>query len=734
MYRAFTRGKLTTLLFHKVPHERHPLLPYEPALADFSAILAATMRRFRVLPLHEAVDALRAGNLPANAACITFDDGYPDWRNTVVPVLESMGVHATFFLTSGQFNGLPMWNERVLWALNAASDKTPRLQWKGLPVLSFSSMADRRRSFSVLEDHLKYLAPDSREDALTELEQHIGVQSRQVPAMSVDDLKYLHAKGFGIGGHSVTHPILRCCSDKQAYEEIAGSREQLESIIRGKVTAFAYPNGSPGKDFGTEHIEMIRRAGYRYAVTTHKGYATADTPMLQIPRFTPWGPSARRMDLQFLRNLTRSGALLREDADCHRRALMVAFHFPPQAGSSGILRTLNFVKNLPPLGWDSSVLAATPSAFEDQRNDLIASIPTTTRVVRAAALDAARHLSIKGKYLRLLALPDRWSSWWIPAVWHGLKEIRQARPDLIWSTYPIATAHLIGGTLSLVSGLPWVADFRDPMTSSDYPVEPLQRRVWRWLEGKVLRRASACVFTTPHAAQTYAERYPEQAAKCHVIENGFDDEVFEQVQAAREGVGADKLLLLHSGLIYPEERDPSNFFAAVRALIDRGELDATRLCIRFRAPHHDAEVKACAEQYGIQHCVEVAPPVPYQRAVAEMMGADLLLVFQGSDFNTQIPAKIYEYLRAQRPVLGVLDPSGATATLLKRFEAVHLGDIASVSSLETVLQQALLELRSAGLPGALQRNREQAMVYSRKAQTRRLQEIFNSVAIREGVT
>lgn len=728
MLKLISHGKLTTLLFHKVPQVRHPLVPHEPALADFSAVLDATMRRFRILPLDEAVTALRAGNLPSNAACITFDDGYPEWRTGVVPELERRGVHATFFITAGQYSGLPMWNERILHAVEAAAADTPPLRWDGSPPLHFDGADQRRRSIELLDAHLKYQDPLTKERLLIDLERHTGKRCQQVPTMSVEDLRHLHAKGFGIGGHSVTHPILSRCTPEHAYQEIAGAREQIEALIRGQVAAFAYPNGTPGKDFGPEHIEMVRRAGYRFAVTTQRGFASADTSLMQIPRFTPWGPTAGRMDVQFLRNLLQHGTLLPESERAGKRALMVAFHFPPQAGSSGMLRTLNFAKYLPPLGWDTSVLAAKPKAFVEQRNDLVASIPERTRVVRANALDTARHLAWRGKYPRLLALPDRWSTWTLPAILAGLREIRQTRPDLIWSTYPIATAHLIGGALSCLSGLPWVADFRDPMINRDYPSDRLQRRVWLWLEAQVLRRASACVFTTAAAAKTYAECYPEQAVKCVVIENGYDEEAFASVQPNREGVPPGKLLWLHSGLIYPRDRDPSTFFAAVRALIDDGTLKAEDLCIRFRAAQHESEVLTCARQHGVIDCVDVAPPIPYHRAIAEMMAADLLLVFQGSNFNTQIPAKIYEYLRAQRPVLGVLDPAGGTAAQLRRFEAVHLGDIASVDSLQQSLWHALQQLNSAELPAALQRNREQVMTYSRKAQTARLQALFNQVA------
>ena len=725
MFSLLTSGKLTTLLFHKVPLQRHPLLPHEPALPDFTAVLEATLRRFRILPLDEAVTALRAGNLPANAACITFDDGYPEWRTGVLPVLERHGAHATFFVTTGQYTGLPMWNERILHAVQFAPEQTPALAWDGLPTLNFASQAERRQTIDRLDVFLKYQAPLDKERLLQALEQHTGLDRQRVPTMGVDDLRYIHSRGFGIGGHSVTHPILSRCTPDQANAEIAGAREQLEALIRGKVEAFAYPNGIPGKDFGPEHIELVRRAGYRFAVTTQRGFATADTSLMQIPRFTPWGPTAGRMNVQFLRNLLQQGTFLPESERSGKRALMVAFHFPPQAGSSGMLRTLNFAKYLPPLGWETSVLAAKPKAFVEQRNDLVASIPERTRVVRATALDTARHLAWRGKYPRLLALPDRWSSWALPAIVAGLREIRQTKPDLIWSTYPIATAHLIGGALSRLSGLPWVADFRDPMINRDYPSDRLQRRVWQWLEAQVLRRASACVFTTAAAAQTYAARYPDQAAKCHVIENGYDEEAFASVQPCREGVRAGKQLWLHSGLIYPRDRDPSTFFAAVRALIDEGELKAEDLCIRFRAAQHESEVLECAHQQGVIDCVEVAPPIPYLRAIAEMMGADLLLVFQGSHFNTQIPAKIYEYLRAGQAILSVVDPSGGTAGQMRQFEANWIVDIASVQSVREGLLSALRGRSREERTTELARNQQAVQAYSRQSQTSRLRALFD---------
>ena len=505
-----TSGRLTTFMFHKVPVLDDPLRPDELALKEFKRFLDQVAPLFRILPLSEALMGLRAGNLPPGSASLTFDDGYADWLQGVVPLLEQRGIHATFFITSGQFSGAPLWTERLRHAMSHVPKDRATLTLADsdslhLPV---AGLQQQRETLSLLGSHLKYQSIEERERMLSSIEAQCGVRREYAPVMSIDDLRTLHSKGFGVGGHSVSHPILTSCTPDQAYREIAESREQIESIVGGRIDAFAYPNGIPRLDFGAEHVRMVERAGFRAALTTHWGAADQATSLFQIPRFTPWGPNAFRMRMQLLRNLSHQPMPIDERQHGQKRVQMVAFHFPPQAGSSGVLRTLNFVKNLPRHGWHPQVLTASARAYVEQRNDLVGSVPPGVALRRGFALDAARHLSVKGKYSRLFALPDRWSSWWLGAMYIGWREMRRHPPDLIWSTYPISTAHQIGASLARLSGVPWVADFRDPMVSSNYPSEPLQRRVWQRIEQRVMRSAALCVFTTARAAQAYATRYP----------------------------------------------------------------------------------------------------------------------------------------------------------------------------------------------------------------------------------
>lgn len=722
LFKVVASAKLTILLFHKVPRHTHPLLDADIGLAEFERVLQFATRAFRILPLGDALAALKANRLPPRAACITFDDGYPDWLHGPVPLLEKYNAHATFFVTTGQFAGVPMWNERILHAVaQAAPGASPLvLPELGPAGLSLGTEAEKRHAIRRLDQLVKYEKPEAKERLLQQLEQHVGATMSQVPVMLADDLRAIHAKGFGVGAHAVTHPILSMCTPSQALDEIGGAKEDLEALLRAPVDAFAYPNGIPQKDFTAEHIAMVKRAGYRSALTTHRGVATADTSLFQVPRFTPWGPSATRMSLQLLRNLREQPVVLQETHTATKKALMVAFHFPPQAGSSGILRTLNFAKYLPQNGWQPIVLSAHPRAYVECRDDLLKSIPADTQVVRAPALDAAKHLSIRGKYPGWFALPDRWGTWWPGGVWAGLRIIREQKPDVIWSTYPISTAHLIGATLAKRSGLPWIADFRDPMVNGAYPPNGLQRKAWQWIERRVVEGAARCVFTTERAAQMYRERYPAQAGKCVVIENGFDEEAFTGNQPNRMGVPQDSFLLLHSGIIYPKDRDPSAFFEAIALLLEQGVLSRNRLCIRFRAPHHGDEVRALAERYGVADVVDVAPPIPYREAIAEMMGADLLLVFQGQHFNSQIPAKIYEYLRTRKPILGLVDKKGDTANQLNLFASVELADIQICLDIVAAMRKWLNHRLEGSFEDQLRIDAEKVQRFSRIAQAKTL--------------
>ena len=411
-----------------------------------------------------------------------------------------------------------------------------------------------------------------------------------------------------------------------------------------------------------------------------------------------------------------------------KRVLMIAYHFPPIKVSSGIQRTLRFAQYLPENGWSPIVLAPHPRAYIATSDEDMGQL-AGMEVHRTFALDSGRHLSLRGRYPRLAALPDRWSSWWLGAVPAGLNLIRKFRPDVIWSTYPIATAHLIGLTLHRLTGIPWVADFRDPMAQADYPSDRLTWKSFDWIERQTAKHASAITFTTPGALREYARRYPDRAGRFSLIENGYDENAFATASRGLEippRLPGRPFTLLHSGVIYPIERDPRQLFAALSSLLRQGEVSPDLLHIVLRASGHDAYLQELIGHFGIESIVTLAPPIPYAAALREMLTVDGLLILQADNCNDQIPAKLYEYLRARRPILGLADPGGDTGNTLLSAGIDTIAPLESETAIVAALQRFIGKIKMSDAPIA---SEAVILAASRRGRTEEFSRLLNRILV-----
>jgi glycosyltransferase involved in cell wall biosynthesis len=411
-----------------------------------------------------------------------------------------------------------------------------------------------------------------------------------------------------------------------------------------------------------------------------------------------------------------------------KRVLMVAYHFPPMNVSSGIQRTLRFAQYLPEFNWEPLVLTAHPRAYSGVSLSSLAEVPPHLQVRRAFALDTARHLSLRGVYPQWLALPDRWWSWWLGAVPAGLSLIRRLRPDVLWSTYPIATAHLVAYTLHRLTGIRWVADFRDPMVEPNYPSNPLEHRAFEWIEYKTLKHCERAVFASSGALRLCVQRYPNTLhSRLVVIENGYDESSFlgaEQAPVAGHS-GRRPLVLVHSGTVYPSERDPRPFFAALSKLCGNGDIKQGELRVVLRATGTDDYLKGLIAHYGIEGIVTLEPTLPYRAALAEMIASDGLVVLQAANCNNQVPAKLYEYLRARRPILALTDPAGDTAAVLRN---AGIDTIARLDSQEEIAQLLVRFLELVRQQRAPLAGESTIAAGSRRSRTIELARVLDAVA------
>lgn len=407
-----------------------------------------------------------------------------------------------------------------------------------------------------------------------------------------------------------------------------------------------------------------------------------------------------------------------------KHALLIAYHYPPARGSSGLQRTLKLSKYLKDSGWACDVLTIATRAHPLTSPDLLGEIPADVPVTRAFGLDAQRHLSIAGRYPSFLAKPDRWGTWKLGAVPAAKSIIKRRGTKLIWSTFPIATAHAIGAAVAKNSGLPWVADFRDSMTEDNYPPDPRTRATYREIEERAVRNAARSVFTTPGARRMYLDRYPDIApSRFEVIENGFDEEDFARLQPAA-ATGSRRLKLLHSGLLYPSERDPRAFFGALADLKRAGTIDASNIEVVLRGSGHDADIAPMIAEHGVGDLVTLASPLGYAEALSEMLAADILLLFQAANCNHQIPAKLYEYLRSRRPVLALTDAAGDTAATLRNAGVDTIVALDDRQAIATMLTECLERRARNSLAGVAS---EIAARYTRRAQVESMAFMFDRV-------
>lgn len=416
-----------------------------------------------------------------------------------------------------------------------------------------------------------------------------------------------------------------------------------------------------------------------------------------------------------------------------RKLLVVAFHFPPLQGSTGIYRTLSFAKHLPRHGWDVAVLTANSTAYPQTRAENLSVIPVDTRVIRAWALDTQRHLAIRGRYPQLLATPDRWLSWIPSAIAAGVGEVLRWHPDAIMSTYPIPSAHCIGLALRRLCRVPWVADFRDPMLQDNYPREATLRTAYRRIEQATFARADRITVTTPGTAELYLRRYVDTAAgSVHVIPNGFDEELFAGATPAADSTAPDavggrmKLRLLHSGLLYPHERNPENFFRAMAEARSEGRIHESEVEVVLRASGNEAAYRSRLEGLGLASLIHLLPPVPYREALSEMLAADACLVFQADNCNQQIPAKIYEYLYARKPILAFADPQGDTGRTLASVGIRHIAALEDKDAIKRCLLDFLAALRTGSAPRAPM---DAVMAFSRRAAAAQLAKLLDEMLV-----
>ena len=274
--------------------------------------------------------------------------------------------------------------------------------------------------------------------------------------------------------------------------------------------------------------------------------------------------------------------------------------------------------------------------------------------------------------------------------------------------------------------MPWIADFRDSMTEDHYPRDPYVRKIYRRIERRAVKQATRIVFTAPGTLRMYAQRYGERPSNgWSLIENGYDEENFANLgDRPIVRINDRPVKLIHSGILYPSERDPTHFFSALSELKREGLISAESVKVVLRATGHDQIHAPVIKRFDIEDIVTLAPSIGYEQALAEMLASDGLLLFQATNCNHQIPAKLFEYMRAQRPILALTDPTGDTAQIVRESGLDTIARLDSSAEIKQQFIDFLIRVRAGTAPVSIA---DTVRRYSRRSQTARLAALFNEV-------
>jgi len=395
-----------------------------------------------------------------------------------------------------------------------------------------------------------------------------------------------------------------------------------------------------------------------------------------------------------------------------KKVLIIAYLFPP-IGGGGVQRALKMAKYLGSFGWEPHILTVEPEYHVSLDHSLLTQLPDDVVIHRtrefsigappaaAAATTAVSskqqepdHVSLKGSIKaklfpflkqskKYVLIPDDQVLWFPYAIKKGLEVIKQHQIDAMVSTSGPYTNHLVGLSLKRKTGLPWIADFRDPWTQNMHrPGIAWRESLEERLERKVLGESDLLLTVTHSFAANFQKKFGNVIKRVEVIHNGFDPEDYSELTTIQGD--PQRCTFIYTGIFY-KERNPRLFLKAIYQLIEEGKINRDSIELKFAGvfdyPGY-TENMDCVRELGLEDVVKVLGHLPHQQALVEMKKSDILLLVGDTapGSGDYIPGKLFEYMAIGNPILALSLPGESTAII----EKYDLGQVVNPASLEEI--------------------------------------------------
>ncbi len=422
------------------------------------------------------------------------------------------------------------------------------------------------------------------------------------------------------------------------------------------------------------------------------------------------------------------------------KVLVITYYWVP-AGGSGVQRWLKFVKYLRDFGIepvvftvenpnypieDTSLISDVPEGIEILRNsifepnDLLLKFKKDSKKPNGGYLDGKA--SIVGKFLQYIRanyfIPDARKFWVKPSVAKIKKYIAENSIDVIITTGPPHSVHLIGLALKKALQIKWLADFRDPWTSLYYNdnlnFTTYAKKKNLALEQEVLQQADK-VITVSNSLQKELQCATDKIA---VVTNGFDGEVNNNQSSKNI-----KFTISYIGFL-PKQSNPIILWEVLEELVVSNENFKRDLEIRLTGSI-SREANLSITQHGLDAYTRITGYVPHKEAIEEQLGASILLLLVPKTANAKgiVTGKVFEYLQAKRPILAIGPEHGDLAAILNETSAGVISDFEN----KTSLKNNILNYYKKYQNNTLLCNSKGIEKYHRKNLTKELAEILKDL-------
>jgi glycosyltransferase involved in cell wall biosynthesis len=440
--------------------------------------------------------------------------------------------------------------------------------------------------------------------------------------------------------------------------------------------------------------------------------------------------------------------------------LVIAYYFPP-SGGAGVQRTLKHVQYLREFGWNPIVLTVSNGDFPARDESLMSKIPSGIHIERThiyEPYDLYRKLTGKpagapvdvdnvkkdsakrsptqrvAEFIRAtLFIPDARVGWLASAVPAGLRLIQEHNIKAIYNSSPPYTTSLIARQLKRRTGLRWVVGLRDPWTN--FISSP--KRWWlpaaidRALERSVFREADAIECAWEGIVKDVQAKMPHiDPRKLVHIPNGFDSSDYPMLDTkddATETARNGRFTVTYTGAMYGR-RNPAEFFAAVKLLVERGMMNPSEFVLRF-VGRFGGEIMEMFDAFPYQESLDVLGYMPHEDSIRELLRSDalLLVVDEAKESEEIVPGKVYEYIGAGKPVIALAPPHGAIAALLAETRAGQVAHQADVERLADIIANYFNDWKQKTATFAPDSTK--VAQYERRNATKRLADLLSATAV-----